>query len=179
MYYSTAVCCCIEPSTKIFIGEFDKYVKPAHNAQWSEAAMTVHGNQPSDERIKSASEIETVWKEFVAFIEGHLSGGIHSPNKKSGIFAAWGGKACDCERLFQVVEETHVGTLFMPNGVKYFHDPLTVICNLRSCKLHSKYQPAFIGGSGGCLVLCERRDRAAHCTFLHCWCLHTGRHYYR
>ena len=26
---------------------------------------------------------------------------------------------------FQVVEETHVGKLFMPNGVKYFHDPLT------------------------------------------------------
>ena len=40
---------------------------------------------------------------------------------------------------FQVVEETHVGKLFMPNGVKYFHDPLTVICNFRSCKLHSKY----------------------------------------
>ena len=46
--------------------------------------MTVHGNQPSDERTKSASGIETVWKEFVAFIEGHLSGGIHSPNKNQG-----------------------------------------------------------------------------------------------
>ena len=42
------------------------------------------------------------------------------------------------------MEETHVGKLFMPNGVKYFHDPLTVICNFRSGKLHSKYQPNFI-----------------------------------
>ena len=62
--------------------------------------MTVHGIQPTDERIKSASGIETVWKQFVSFIEAHLSGGDHSSNKKSGIFAAWGGKACDCEWLF-------------------------------------------------------------------------------
>ena len=49
--------------------EFDKYVKPAYNAQCSEAAMTIHGIQPTDERING---IETVRKEFVVFIEGHL-----------------------------------------------------------------------------------------------------------
>ena len=69
---------------KEIIGEFDKYVKPPFNAQWSEATMTVHGIQPTDERIKSASGIETVWKEFAAFIEAHLSGGDHSSNKNQG-----------------------------------------------------------------------------------------------
>ena len=44
--------------------------------------MTVHGIQPIDERIKSASQIETVWKKFVSFIEAHLSGGDHSSIKK-------------------------------------------------------------------------------------------------
>ena len=95
-----------------------------------------------DLQMRESSQLvgcEAVWKEFVAFIEGHLSGGDHISNKKSGIFAAWHGKACECEWLFQVVEETHVGKLFLPNGVKYFHDPLTVICNFRSCKLHSTH----------------------------------------
>ena len=49
------------------------------------------------------------------------------------------GKHVIVNGYFQAVEETHVGRLFKPKGVKYFHDPLTVICNFRSCKLHSKY----------------------------------------
>ena len=70
--------------------------------------------------------------------ESLASLGGSAPGVVDGILSAWGGKACDCEWLFQVVAETHVGKLFMPNGVKYFHDLLTVICNFRSCKLHSK-----------------------------------------
>ena len=40
--------------------------------------MTVHGIRPTDETFKSASGIETGWKQFVSFIEAHISGGDHS-----------------------------------------------------------------------------------------------------
>ena len=96
------------------IGSFDKYVRPPRDAVCSTQCSAVHGLSCNSEKIKSASSLEDVWPLFVEFIESKLDNG-----QKVGIICAWGGQACDCEWLFRITEETHVGLLKMPRWCPY------------------------------------------------------------
>ena len=118
---------------KQVLGEFDMFVNPGVPAcDWDEEQMSVHHIRPDQDRIKNAEDLFTVWQKFVEFVEGHLEGG------KQGVFLAWGGKQCDCEWMFKITEEIHVGKLHMPNGLNLFMDPKNVISAYTSCALHQK-----------------------------------------
>ena len=123
---SVAAC---DPRNKISLDEFDSHVKPANGAEWSQHTINVHGIEPSQQRIKDASQIEDVWHDLLEYFARLLEGG------KKGIILAWGGKACDVEWMFRITEETHLGILKMPDNVPYFCDPRHVINHYKGCKL--------------------------------------------
>jgi inhibitor of KinA sporulation pathway (predicted exonuclease) len=97
--------------------EFDSYVKPDKGALWSQATINVHGIQPKQQRIKEASKFEEVWHCLLQYFEKRLEGG------KKGIILAWGGKACNVEWMFCIMEKSHHGILSMPENIPYFYNP--------------------------------------------------------
>jgi hypothetical protein len=72
--------------------EFDMYVNPGPGAKWDSTCTSVTGLSPNDNRIQNAGSIETVWPQFVEFIESQLDNGA-----KKGIIVAWNGKACEMD----------------------------------------------------------------------------------
>lgn len=125
----------VELHSNTTLGEFDKYIKPTARAEdWSDEAMAIHGIYPNQDTIQNASQITTVWREFVHFVESKLDSG-----NKRGIFVAWNGKACDMEELFKVTCISHRGQCIMPRWVPFFMDPMAVIQHYKSCKLNEKH----------------------------------------
>ena len=55
---------------------------------------------------------------------------------KVGMFLAWNGKGSDCAKLFEVTDVLYRGQLFMPEGVKYFADPMGAIKNYKRNPFH-------------------------------------------
>ena len=47
-----------------------------------------------------------------------------------------GGKTCDAEWIFKVVEEKYRGELHYPKNCDYFMDPRNIIQHYKSCPLH-------------------------------------------
>ena len=107
------------------IGEKDWYVKPPDNAEWDDHACAPHGLKPSSPEIVNAKSLVDVWSEFKKEVEDSLSG------DKVGMFLAWNGKGSDCAKLFEVTDFLYRGQLFMPEGVKYFADPMGAIKNYK------------------------------------------------
>ncbi|EJK64049.1 hypothetical protein THAOC_15253 [Thalassiosira oceanica] len=103
------------------IGESDWYIKPPDDAEWDEHACAPHGLKPTSPVIMEAKSIEDVWPEFKQEVEAKLEGG------KVGMFLAWNGKGSDLTKLFEVTEVLYRGQLYMPEGVKYFADPMNAI----------------------------------------------------
>jgi hypothetical protein len=56
-----------DPRNKISLDEFDSHVKPANGAEWSQHTINVHGIEPSQQRIKDASQIEDVWHDLLEY----------------------------------------------------------------------------------------------------------------
>ena len=97
------------PILKRNLQTFDRHIKPPEGSICSSQSSAVHGLTLVNPKILNADKIEVVWPLFVDFIEGFLNNG-----ERKGIIVAWGGEACDCEWLFRVTEESHVGKLHMP-----------------------------------------------------------------
>ena len=104
------------------IGEFNEFIRPPDTAVWDEHATRVHGYHRSHESIVSAKSIVEVWARFKSTVESYTT----KPNTV-GMMLAWNGKASDCSKLFELTEVEYRGTLFMPDGVLYFADPMIAI----------------------------------------------------
>ena len=84
--------------------------------------MATHNIHPSQSCILNADPLETVWLEFVEFVEGWLENG-----RKKGLFVAWNGSSCDMAEFFKVIEITHKGVLSLPHWCPYFCHPKYVL----------------------------------------------------
>lgn len=74
--------------------------------------------------------IEEEWPSFKREIEQYLTGG------KIRILIAWGGKGADYGKFFEITEVLHRGVLDMPQGLKYFTNPIKEIKNYKTNKLN-------------------------------------------
>jgi hypothetical protein len=101
------------------IGEFDEFIRPPDTAEWDDNATRVHGYHKNHASIVSAKPIVEVWARFKSSVESYST----KPNTV-GMMLAWKGKASDCSKLFELTEVEYRGTLFMPDGVMYFADPM-------------------------------------------------------
>lgn len=110
--------------------EWSRYIKPPPDAEWLEHACNSHKLKPTDTRISNAKTIEQEWPFFKQEIEQYLTGG------KVGMLIAWGGKGADCGKLFEITEVLHRGVLEMPQGLKYFADPIRAIKDYKTNKLN-------------------------------------------
>ena len=72
---------------------FNKYVQPKSNIEWCREAMKVHKLYPQHPSIVSADDIETVWRQFVGWVE-RLVG-----HDETAILVAWNGESCDLKWL--------------------------------------------------------------------------------
>ena len=104
------------------IGEFDEFIRPPDTAEWDDNATRVHGYHKNHASIVSAKPIVEVWARFKSSVESYST----KPNTV-GMMLAWKGKASDCSKLFELTEVEYRGTLFMPDGVMYFADPMIAI----------------------------------------------------
>jgi hypothetical protein len=120
------------------------------------ACHDVHGIEPSQQRIKDASQIEAVWHDLLQHFERLLEGG------KKGIVLAWGGKACNVEWMFRTTEDTHLGILKMPDNVPCFCDPKNAINHCKSCKLLSEAMLGYGCAEMWCHITNNDRLEGAH-----------------
>ena len=70
-----------------------------------------------------------MWNEFVSYIDKNKG------RDQRICLVAWNGESCDMKRIYMLTRAPG-STLTMPKGVKYFTDPLHVIHEYKSCKLH-------------------------------------------
>mmetsp|Transcript_28371 Transcript_28371/g.67599 ORF Transcript_28371/g.67599 Transcript_28371/m.67599 type:complete len:1231 (+) Transcript_28371:374-4066(+) len=132
------------------LGWFDRFIKPRDNAIWNEEGCRLsHGYTKDTPEIVNANNIEVVWKEFADEVEKHVGG------DKVGVLVAWAGKGSEISKMFNVVEDTHKGTLFFPKELVYFCDPAKVIGHYKSCRLHDDKRTSGRKGYGLGLVYCE------------------------
>ena len=126
------------------IGEFDEFIRPPDTAEWDDNATRVHGYHKNHASIVSAKPIVEVWARFKSSVESYST----KPNTV-GMMLAWNGKASDCSKLFELTEVEYRGTLFMPDGVMYFADPMIAISGYKRNELNeTKRRPGTPLGYG-------------------------------
>ena len=111
---------------------FNEFVKPAGDHEWSAAAIAVHGLTPTHPSIVGASDIATVWENFVRWVDTKID------DDETGILVAWHGEACDMKWIWKLTQAPG-STLHMPDKITLFMDPEKVIREKKSCKLHHCY----------------------------------------
>jgi len=112
--------------------EWTSYIKPPADAVWEEHACRSHKLRPRD--VQNAGSMLEVLPKFKEAVEKELQGG------KVGMLVAWGGKGADCGKLFEITEVLYRGVLEMPQGLKYFHDPIIALKYKRNPFHESKRQ---------------------------------------
>jgi hypothetical protein len=110
--------------------EFNEYVNPGDDAEWNMAGA-VHGLSESHPSIRSARDINVVWKAFAAFIEKNLS------DDEEGCVVAYHGAASDMKWLWRLTQRPDA-VHSMPAKLKWFLDPLKLIKGFVGCKLNPK-----------------------------------------
>lgn len=110
--------------------EYNSYVKPPASAKWNKIACeNLHDLHKDDPRILEARTIETVWPEFVSFIEDNI------PESYVGLLVAWNGQACDLQWIYRLTK-TKEYNLDLPERVDHFMDPYRVIKHYKGCELN-------------------------------------------
>ena len=114
-----------------FSDTFDSYVKPSDSAVWSEHATKIHGLHRGHPSIINADPLESVWVEFIAYLNANI------PIGKVGVLVAWNGETCDMEWCYRIMNGP-IGTVSFPRQLRYFMDPLEIIRRHTGCLLNPK-----------------------------------------
>ena len=108
---------------------FNAYVKPSGDEEWCSRAISIHGLTPNHPSIVGASNIATVWEEFVTWVERKID------VDETAILVAYHGETCDLKWIWKLTQAPH-SSLSMPDKIKLFLDPHYVMRKYKSCKLH-------------------------------------------
>ena len=74
---------------------FNKYVKPDNDLEWDQKAMDTHKLTPNHPSILNASNIETVWNNFVRWVDSKVG------YDETAILVAWHGAASDMKWVWR------------------------------------------------------------------------------
>eukprot|EP00041_Stephanoeca_diplocostata_P027114 m.741690 g.741690 ORF g.741690 m.741690 type:complete len:960 (+) comp23116_c4_seq1:51-2930(+) len=118
--------------------EFNAYVTPPSNAEWSEAAIATHGLRPHDFKVGGrqfgSKLLVDAWADWVSWIDDVLSPDVLT--QRTGCLVCWGGTACEAKWLYLISEIVHPGVCHLPRQVKYFWNPLAAATKYQGCTLH-------------------------------------------
>ena len=70
-----------------------------------------------------------MWNEFVSYIDKNIG------RDERGCLVAWNGESCDIMWIYKLTQAPG-SKLAIPKGIRYFMEPLNVIREFKSCKLH-------------------------------------------
>ena len=97
-------------------GEFNKYVNPGEDAEWSRAATEITGLSETDARITSAWEIGPVWNSFCLWIKQNIAEDEH------GVIVAYNGAGSDMKWIWRLTQAPYAPHE-MPPRLDYYMDP--------------------------------------------------------
>ena len=116
-------------------GEFNEYVNPGEDAEWSSVASEITGLSRTDPRITSAREIGPVWHSFCKWINTNIAKDEH------GVIVAYNGAGSDMKWIWRLTQAPNAPNL-MPLRLDYYMDPYMMIKKWKSCplNLNSRHQ---------------------------------------
>ena len=105
------------------------YIKHTSKMDWCKHAIATHGIRPTDQRIKDADGMSTVWPQFEEWVDSNIK------DDEVAILVAYNGEACDMKWIWELTQAPG-STHDMPPKIKYFLDPLFVVGEFKSCPLN-------------------------------------------